>query len=424
MTVPSILVTAALAAMTPVLVHADDSLTHSPGPRLPDLLRRSALVVLADVGAITEQDEGRLLQAHLRVSQQLKGTMETGDLKVIEQRNFPSVPPVLRTGRRVVALLEPAPVTSQLRRSLPQGAYYSLLAERWGLIDLPDADTERAVLEAVGGWVTLARDDEQDESQRAASVRRLVFLELGARNERLVEDGTTGLADLSGLEGSLTAAEQDIIARTLRREELPERIRIALVETIAQARLRSLAPVLSDLPGAGPELLRASIAARVRLGATRKSADLVAALRDDDPAARLAAIHELTESGPSGTLAEVADLAVSDPARDVRLAAIEALEKAGSPEVLPALGKTFSDADPGIRQRSAQAIHQIGGREAASLLADLAFTGPSDAQRQAVVLLIALGISRDDPLITRIRDTHPNQAIRDLAAHGLPFEAR
>jgi hypothetical protein len=381
-------------------------------------------VVLADVGAVTEQDEGRLLQAHLRVSQGLKGTTETGDVKVIEQRNFPSVPPALRTGRRVVALLEPAPVTSQLRRSLPQGTYYSLLAERWGLIDLPDAAAERAVLESVGGWVTLARDDEENEAQRAASVRRLVFLELGTRHERLVEDGTAGLAGLSGLEGSLTAAEQDVLVRTLRREELPERIRIALVETIAQAGLRSLAPVLSDLPGAGPELLRASIAARARLGAARKSTDLVAAFRDEDPAARLAALHELVESGASGALAAVADLAVSDPARDVRLAAIEALEKAGSPEVLPALGEAFSDTDLGIRQRSAQAIHHIGGREAASLLAELAFTAPSDAQRQAVVLLMALGISRDDPLITRIRDTHPNQAIRDLAAHGLPLKAR
>ena len=109
---------AALTVAAAGLAHAAGAPGRSLAPRLPDLLRRSPLVVLADVGAITEHDDGRLLQVHLRLSQTLKGKAETAGVKVIEERRFPSVPPVLRTGRRVVAFLEAARMTSQLRRSL------------------------------------------------------------------------------------------------------------------------------------------------------------------------------------------------------------------------------------------------------------------------------------------------------------------
>jgi HEAT repeat protein len=115
----------------------------------------------------------------------------------------------------------------------------------------------------------------------------------------------------------------------------------------------------------------------------------------------------------------VAELAVGDPDREVRMAAIDALGKAPSPVALEALGKTFSDGNPDIRRRSAQVIYGIGGRPAATLLAELAFGAPADAQQQAVVLLLTLGVPRDDPLVRRIRDTHPNPAVRDLAEHGL-----
>jgi len=414
----------ALAVIAHGLPYTADAVAPPLAPRLPDLLRGSAQVVLADVGAVTEHDEGRLLQAHLRVGRAFKGADGQTAVKVIEERRFPSVPSVLRTGRRVIAFLQRATMTSQLRRALPEGTYYKLMADRWGLIDLPDAATESAVVAAVGGWAALARDQDWDEAEKAAALRRLVFSELAATHERLVEDGTGGLTDLSGLAGNLTAAEQDIITGVLNREDLPERVRIALVDAIAQMGLRSLAPALGELPGASPELLRASIAARARLGAARKSSDLVAAFKDDDPAARMAAVHEFIESGASGASGEIADLAINDPVREVRLAAIEALERAASPEALQALGETFCDTDLEIRRRSAQAIHEIGGREAARLLSDLAFTAPKDAQKQAVLMLLALGVSREDPLVTRIRDTHPDQSIRNLAAHGISLESR
>ena len=413
------------AAMIPGLAQTANAPTRSLAPRLPDLLRGSALVVLGNVSTISEHDDGRLLQAHLRISQTLSGESATDGVNVVEERRFPSVPPALKAGRRVVAFLEVAPLTSHLRRSLPsEGQYYKLVSDRWGLIELGDSSAERAVSEAVNGWIAIARSEGQDEAQRAAALRRLVFSEVGAQQERLVEDGVAGLGDVASLAGTLTESERDVLIRALKREDLPERVRIALVEAIAQAQLRSLAPALSALPGAGPELVRASAAARARLGAARESSDLVKALGDENRSARLAAVNELIESPAREAVGKVATLALTDPAREVRLAAIEALRKVGSPEALKALGQTFGDKDPEIRRRSAEAIHHIGGRQAAELLAGLAFTAPTEAQRHAVLLLMALGVSRDDPLVVRIRDTHPDPAVRDLAAHGLQMERK
>jgi HEAT repeat protein len=408
---------AAVAALSG-LVAARDTSTVRLAPRLSSLARSAHLIVLADVGALTEVDDGRLVEAHLRVSRMLSGPEQTVAATVVEDRRFPSVPPVMRTGRRVLAFLEEAPSTSQLRRALSPGVHYRVAGGRWGLLDLPDAAAENVALEVVTGWISLA-EDELDEVARSALRRRLTFVELAAADPRLVEDGAAELAELPGLSASLQDSERDVIVAALGREDLPERVRIGLVDTVVRARLRSVSPALDRLDGAGPDLRRAAIRARVQLGQTRERAKLVEALSDDDPAARLAAVHELQEIGTQEAVAEVAGLAVGDPDREVRLAAIEALGKAPSPAAMEALGKTFADASREIRRRSAQVIYGIGGRPAATLLAELAFEAPAEAQRQAVVLLLTLGIPRDDPLVRRIRDTHPNPALRDLAEHGL-----
>lgn len=382
-------------------------------------MRDADLIVLGDVSALTEVDDGRLVQTHLRVSKTLQGPAANAGVEIIEERRFPSVPPVMKTGTRAIVFLEAAPPTSQLRRALPAGTYYRLSNARWGLLDLPDFATENVALEAVAGWITLADDQELDEVERASLRRRVVFRELGAANPRLVEDGAAALPEITGLSHHITNNERSTIVRVLEREDLPERVRIGLVDAIARMKLRSLAPALYDLPGASPDLRRATIHARAQLGEAHGRTVLVESLKNEDPEARTAAIQELMETGGRAAVADIAALAVNDPDRGVRLIAIEALGSTPSPAALEALGTTFKDADAEIRRQSARSIHAIGGREAATLLSDLTFDAPPGAQKQAVVLLLTLGIPRTDPLVTRIRDKHPNAAVRDLAENGL-----
>jgi len=390
-------------------------------PRLPATLKRASLVVLGDVGATSEHDDGRILLAQLRVSRQLRETPPVGSptLDVVEERRFTAVPPLLRTGRRVVALLVAARQTTQLRRALPPGPlYYRLADERWGLIDLPDADSERAVLAALEGWIALARGEPAAPAERAVAERSLVFMEIGAAQPRLVEDGAAALPGLENLAATLTDTERDTIARTLRRTDLPERLRLGLVKAIADAHLRSLADALRDLPGAGPPLIRASALTRAELGHGPEKEEIDTALRTGDAPSRAALVPTLLQPGAGGIPA-VSTFALQDPAREVRLAAIQALGESGSPEALPTLGRTFADSDTEIRRMSAQAIHSIGGRPAAELLGELAFTAPGDGQRQAAAVLMLLELDRDDPLLVRIRDTHPDPDVRKLVTTGI-----
>jgi hypothetical protein len=396
-------------------------------PELRQMLRRSNLVLVGDIGAVSEADDGRLLRARLRIGRTLAGAVDgTGvhdgtGVDIVEDRRFPSARPTLRSGRRVVVFLVVAKQNAQMRRALPPGSYYRVLDEPWGLIDLPDATAEREVVGALEGWIALGRERALSQQERDAAVRRLTFSELEASHPRLSEDAVVNLATLAGLADSLTPSEQDILARALRRTDLPERVRIALIEAIAAARLAALAQSLRDLPGASPALVRASTLARSRLGTGPGQEELSVALREGDPATRAAMVPALLRA-QTGGIAAVGALATTDPAREVRLAAIEALGESGSPEALSILGQTFKDADPEIRERSAQAIYRIGGRGAAELAADLAFTAPPEGQRHAVFLLGTLGVGGTDSLVKRIRESHPDPAIRDLATHGLKVE--
>lgn len=394
-------------------------------PRLATLARGADRVVLVRVGTLNEVDEGRLLQARLQVSKTLRSTdadTPGGDLDVIEERRFPSVPATLRAGMRAIVFLELATPTSQMRRALPGGTYYRLANGRWGLLDLSDGTTEPAALELVTGWIDLAEGintGELDEPAQAQLRRRLVFLGLGATNARLVEDGVASLPELRGIAGNLRNDERATIERVLGREDLPDRVRIGLVNTIASMKIRSLAPALYNLSGAGPDLRRATIRARATLGEARDRKVLVDDFGADDPAVRLAAVEELSETGTDAAVAEIAALAREDQDRGVRLAAIEALGTSSSPVALEALGTIFKETDPEIRRQAARSIHAIGNRDAARLLSNLAFEAPPDAQRQAVVLLLTLDIPRTDPLVMRIREQHPSAALRELAERGI-----
>ncbi len=389
-------------------------------PQLRQMLRRSTLVVVGDMGAVAEHDDGRLLRAQVRVGRVLKGGGGTG-VDVVAVRRFPSAQAALRSGHRVIAFLVVAKETAQLRQALAPGVYYRIFDEPWGLIELASATTEREVLGALEGWIALDGDRTLDAQQRDAVARRLTFSELDASHPRLVEDAIVGLATLSNLAGTLMPGERDILARAVRRTDLPERVRIGLVQAIAEAHLVALAPSLTDLPGASPALIRASTLARSRLGTGPGEDEFSTAFRDGDPATRAAMIPALLRA-ETGGIPAVSLLATGDPAKEVRLAAIEALGESGSVEALPALGQTFKDADPEIREESAQAIYRIGGRSAAELAADLAFTAPPRGQRHAVTLLGVLGVGGDDPLAKRIQDSHPDPSIREYATHGLKVE--
>ena len=99
----------------------------------------------------------------------------------------------------------------------------------------------------------------------ASAMRRLTFDLLAARNPLLVEDGTAGLANL-GPQAELTPAELDVLAAALQRDDLPERVRIGLIDAVGKAGLRQAVPALQRI-GAPIAVVEAAWRALDQLGA-------------------------------------------------------------------------------------------------------------------------------------------------------------
>jgi HEAT repeat protein len=133
---------------------------------------------------------------------------------------------------------------------------------------------------------------------------------------------------------------------------------------------------------------------------------------------RKAAIQQLLRQDKAGAVPRATQLAQTDPDMSVRVAAIEALGASGTPAAVPALEKLYVDPTVETRQAVGRALLRFGGRQSAEAFERLAFTGPADGQRYAVMLLL-MTVQRDDPLVQRLIKTHPDADIRDLAEHGL-----
>jgi hypothetical protein len=142
-------------------------------------------------------------------------------------------------------------------------------------------------------------------------------------------------------------------------------------------------------------------------------------LAADNPDIRAAAVRELLRREGAAAVSKAAPVALQDPDPNVRIAAIEALGETGKQEALPSLERVFVEENVDTQQAAARAILAIGGQPAIDTLGRLTFTGPTTGQRYAFVCLMLTGINRDDPLVQRIAETHPDESIRRLATHGV-----
>jgi len=166
-------------------------------------------------------------------------------------------------------------------------------------------------------------------------------------------------------------------------------------------------------------VLVAKFEALDRLGTPPSLADVEPYLGSGDATVRTAAARALTTTPGGDGIARAGQLALRDPDAAVRRATVEALGDSRRAEALPALERVFREAPPDLQQVAGRGIYQVGGPAAADVLARLAFEAPPEAQRLAVVLLMALQGGRDDPLVQRIAKTHPDPELRRLIEHGV-----
>ncbi len=403
------------------LLVAAGSVAHAATDRTPALaqqLARARLVIAGAVTQVSSYDDGQLTVARVRAERALKGTA-VGDVNVVEHHDLPSVPDLLRDGDHVVLFLVPAAPSSSLARALPTGKYFEPAGGRHGVIagSATEADEAAAI---VARLVAASAAPEPDRVQRAAQRRALVFDTLAGRHPRLVADGAAALPGVPDLAATLTDAERRRLEAALARTDLPSWVRVQLVESIGAASLTGLAPALHTLPGPDAAVLEASWAALRRLGSPPTAADVAPSLASSDPAVRAAAARALLATAEPDAVSRVTRLALDDRSSDVRTAATEALGATQRPDVLPSVEEIFRRSDWPTRQAAGRAINRVGGRTAQESLTRLAFDPDPEVQRYAVTLLLVTGISRDDPLMQRIRASHPDPDIRRLVTEGAP----
>lgn len=390
--------------------------TAADAPRLNALLKAARVAVRAHVANVNEYDNGRIAMASLRVDEALKGApSKDATINVVEMRDLPT-PPVFEAGHDVVAFLVSYTRNSYLAQYLPPGDYMSLVKVKPGCLTARSADDAASMAQLIGRMVSSSQQPEHDAARRASAARRLGFDLIAASHPVLVEDGTTTIAGIEDLAGSLTSAEQQAIETALDRSDLPARLRIALIQTVADRGLEQLVPALRRLESA--ELADAAWAALAKLGAAPAREDLEKHLTSTEPRMRTAAIQQLLRQEKAAAIPRAIQIARTDPDTDVRVAATEAIGASGGPEAVSALQTVYAEPTWETRQAVGRSLLRIGGRPAAAACEHMAFTAPVDAQRYAVVLLL-LSVQRDDPLVQRVINTHPDEELRRLAAHGL-----
>ncbi len=396
-----------------------DSASAGDSPRLRQLIRRAQIVAVGRITSIEDLDLGRIRVHEFLVEKELKPgeATEPYTIEIVSIADEPGAASA-ETGRSGIAFVKPLQRNSYLDSHLAgPGVRYEFTEKRDGWIEAGEARQLDAIVAPVATLIGQSRKPTQDAAARKQNRRALVFSLLSAPHPLLADDGIAGLSTISGLSDSLTDIEAGIITSTLYTPSLPISAREKLIGEIATLNLQLMVGTLRDLQE--PALQQAAWAALRKMGAPVAEDDLRGRLAAKEPETRLAAARELLVRAPSTAIPLVAGTALHDRDKEVRLGAIEALGETKSADAVSPLEGTFVSTDTDERQASARALREIGGDAAANAFHRLAFTGPIDAQRYAVLGLLSLNVGRDDRRVRDIVARHKDAKVRDIIEHGI-----
>lgn len=406
-------VVAALFILTPRLATADLA------PKLHHLIRSAESIGGGTIVATEDFDHGRIRVYDLRLDRAWKPAESEAaqTVRVVAITDQPGAA-VNNAGGVGVAFLQPLRRMSYFDRHLQNTAeMWEFVDGRDGWIQAGAAENLEAIVAPISALISESRKPGADPALRAQRRRDLAFALLSAPHPLLAGDGIDSLSAIPDLAATLSDTEAGVVSAALNAAWLPLTARERLIDQVVALDLRKMIGALQGLRA--PELQRPTWAALRALGAPVDQKTLREFATAEDPRLRSAAARELLSADPEESIPFVANTALRDRDRQVRLATIEALGESGRAEAIKPLEGVFAGTDLEDRQAAARALREIGGDKAADALARLAFVGPIDAQRYAVVTLLSLGVGIDDPRVRDIAKRHPDEKITEMLEHGV-----
>lgn len=410
-----------LLLLTGGLAAAATAAPPSSPPRLEERLADASVVARGRVSRVASHDHDRVRVIHFAVDRVLKGEERLGatqSLEIVEMRDRPTAAPLLEGGDQAVVFLRRMSRTSYLDTTLGSGRRWQASGGRDGVLAARDAVAADQAADLMERLAMRSRAPAPTPEERAAARRAWTFDALGATHEALVEEGARGLPEIEGVASDLAAAEKTRLSQALRRDDVSPRVRAVLYAEVAEAKLRSLAPTLATLREEDALALDALWSARAALGDPPRAASVAQRLQDPEASVRATAARAYARMFPNDAPALVGRVAREDAEKDVRIAALEALGPLASDDATKVIEIAFvEDGELAVRQAAGRVLFERGGDRAAESLGRLAFDAAPEGQRHAVALLMALG-RPDDPIVARIRETHPDEKTREMVEHG------
>jgi hypothetical protein len=402
---PLRLVIALLAVWLAGPAHAADAPRAREGTRLFEAFEPARLVVVGEVGAPTALDRhGR--QALLRVESALIGELPSdGTIPVVWEELSSARTPRFAKGDRVLVVLEPLAAGSLWRERLPDVA--AVLRAR----QVAQRGLAFVRSPSLGSLLQLRHYLALSSADRVGAAGQGRLLALAAEAERALAISAAAQLAVRVDAGAFDAAQAPLALAALARADREPALEAPLLEWVERVEPAGVAAALAAAL-AGESALPASwVAARARLPGGLGSESNRRLLADPSPARREAAAHAagLEQQG------RLASLARSDPAPEVRKAALARLTTLMGADALDTILAAFGDRDAGLRADAAGLAAGLGA-PAVPRLREVALGWPDPAPETAVLALRLSGAAPAAEVLTELADQHPEPRIRALAA--------
>lgn len=385
-------------------------------PAAPPAAESSALIEalesarLAIAGTIEHRTalDARSWRAALRVESVLAGEPPEGPLTIAWEELASARPPRFANGDRVLLALEPLPAGSLWRERF--GDPLALLAAH-GVAQRGTAflrDPSLGSLSLLQHYLALPaglRDG-------PAGQRHLIALAAGGERALAVSAAHRLARPAGGI--GLDGEEVQAALRALARADAEPALAAPLLSWVERRQPTGLAPALDAALADAHRAPASFVLARGLLG-DGLPAERAARLLASPSAAQRAAAARVAGPAQAGRLA---DLLRSDPAPEVRVAALQRLGRLAGASSLDALLDAFDDADAAVRRAAGDQAAAFGP-EAVARLAEVAERWPWPAPQTAVQALRAANVPEAREVLVRLADEHPDRRVRTLAALAL-----